>query len=427
VSVAVVRTTDAGRRPSEDLTASGGLLSRMYLTGGASVALHGLFATPSPGRWWELGVGLVALLVGAIASQVSWQRVPSGIGRTLPMLALGLIATMGVGSANALAPVSLCLALNVVWTGIALESIDVMIGNTLATGVLFVSIWAHEGLGTGFSEASTLSVLLWGLGLAMFWLRGQLDAARDASVRAQADAAAAQEAAVLEREQQEAARAEAARAELARRSDLQQQVAEQAATLAGAASGVSTQAGAVASAVDEMSQALQELTRTAQVSDQISETVAAKAREASEVMAALAESSAQIMASSDVIQGIAEQTNLLALNATIESARAGEAGRGFAVVANEVKDLARQSGDNADTITRTLAEVRTQVDAAVARVAEISVSMDDLNRQNGTLAAAIEEQSAVVQHIAQSVGATAAEADRMAGGVRSLEQISRSA
>jgi len=131
------------------------------------------------------------------------------------------------------------------------------------------------------------------------------------------------------------------------------------------------------------------------------------------------------MAASDVIHAIAEQTNLLALNATIESARAGEAGRGFAVVANEVKDLARQSGENADTITRTLAEVRTQVDAAVARVAEISHSMDELNQQNGTLAAAIEEQSVSVQQIAESVGSTAGEADRMAAGIRSLEQIAR--
>src|SRR5512144_1260080 len=144
-----------------------------------------------------------------------------------------------------------------------------------------------------------------------------------------------------------------------------------------------------------MSRALGELSSTPQISDRISGTVTAKAHDATEVMARLAEYSA-----------------------ATKSARAGEAGRGFAVVASEVKDLARQSGENADTITRTLAEVRAQVDAAVARVAEISSSMQELNQQNGTLATAIEEQSSVVRQIVESIGTTAAEADRMADGVR---------
>ena len=52
------------------------------------------------------------------------------------------------------------------------------------------------------------------------------------------------------------------------------------------------------------------------------------------------------------ISGISDQTNLLALNAAIEAARAGDMGRGFAVVAEEVKSLARTSGDKAGEINQ---------------------------------------------------------------------------
>ena len=387
------------------------------------MTLSGL--TLQSGGFWLAAGGLAATLAAVGTWRVDWARAPRGLFRSMPFLGFALMAAVGFLTPEGIEASHLGAFTALMYTGVALDRRDVVATMVMALPAVGGPLWLHRGFAAAVPATVAMMLVLGAIGWAMSWLRAHMDATGERASRAQAQVAEGELAAERERERAESSRASSAAAELEQRSALQNRVAHETAALAVAASGVSDQTGAVRGAVDEMSRALQELTTTAQVSGGISESVAAKARQASEVMARLAESSGQIMAASDVIHAIAEQTNLLALNATIESARAGEAGRGFAVVANEVKDLARQSGENADTITRTLAEVRTQVDAAVARVAEISHSMDELNQQNGTLAAAIEEQSVSVQQIAESVGSTAGEADRMAAGIRSLEQIAR--
>ena len=65
---------------------------------------------------------------------------------------------------------------------------------------------------------------------------------------------------------------------------------------------------------------------------------------------------------------IAQQTNLLALNAAIEAARAGEAGRGFSVVADEVRLLATNSSDIADSMIHQSRDIRSKIEQIIENI-----------------------------------------------------------
>jgi methyl-accepting chemotaxis protein len=78
------------------------------------------------------------------------------------------------------------------------------------------------------------------------------------------------------------------------------------------------------------------------------ERIAASVTQSSEVVCALGERSKAISGIVNTIREIADQTNLLALNAAIEAARAGEQGRGFAVVG----DAGPKQGERPTAATR---------------------------------------------------------------------------
>ncbi len=145
--------------------------------------------------------------------------------------------------------------------------------------------------------------------------------------------------------------------------------------------------------------------------------------EVKEIIEELERETQDIDATIATITGIAAKTNLLALNAAIEAARAGEAGRGFAVVAEEVRSLATLSAESAQTITervrsirRATATVSTSIASATAEVrhgeelvreAELSFTSmyEDINAIAGMIsqiAQASDQQSFAAQELASS-------------------------
>ena len=83
----------------------------------------------------------------------------------------------------------------------------------------------------------------------------------------------------------------------------------------------------------------------------------------------------------DAITNVSIQTNMLAVNGSVEAARAGEFGKGFAVVSTDIRNLARDSAENAERIKDTVKSIQDMIVTVRGDLGEISQFGGDRSRE----------------------------------------------
>jgi methyl-accepting chemotaxis protein len=205
-----------------------------------------------------------------------------------------------------------------------------------------------------------------------------------------------------------------------------EETSAQANSVSAASEQVSQNVDTVATGTEEMNSSIKEIARNATEAATVVSEAVKITKTTNEMIKDLGDSSNEIGDVIKVITSIAEQTNLLALNATIEAARAGEAGKGFAVVANEVKELANQTAEATENISKKIQDIQTKTGFSVDAIGEISKIIHQIDDISNTIASSVEEQTATTAEIGHNVTQAAKGSGDIASNISGVAQAAQS-
>lgn len=201
----------------------------------------------------------------------------------------------------------------------------------------------------------------------------------------------------------------------------------QAVAAARASDEASDNVASVASATEELSASLSEISGEVARATTKAHDASNAALRTEAIVKGLAQSAQTIGSIVDLIRDIAAQTNLLALNATIEAARAGEAGRGFAVVAQEVKQLSARTARATDEIAAQVPAMQAATQEAVEAIESIVGFVGDMDQTTLTIASSVDEQRAATQEIARSISFASQGTQEVAQAIASVNDSAQAA
>jgi methyl-accepting chemotaxis protein len=157
----------------------------------------------------------------------------------------------------------------------------------------------------------------------------------------------------------------------------------------------------------------------------------AETRAMDELVGALETNGRHIEKIVDGIALVAVQINMLAVSGSIEAARAGEFGRGFAVVSGDIRKLARDSSENAETAKDVVRAIRSQIMVVQRDLQQVAAIIDAEMFRHKTIAEGLTAVDADMTEVKAGLSEIVAGSDSIVSSVREVlagtQQIARAA